>query len=328
LLRDQQDPAVRLGNSVERYVDALHVAAEDIVGRTAVQVLEAFANQLVSGSTDEPAWPTLRAHLLLLGGDGADPHQRLRAAYDAKEISSADDRAAVLDWRLDHTSLLSGQHGPLPWLPGIPDRVAADPTWGPYLQARLDLVAQLAGQVRLNVGGEAPAWAAQLRALVPAELMADVQVWRAATQVDPNDLRPTGPSQLGYATRIFQHQLDIRLTDTNADERWRHLLATEVPSVTADSFLPELTERLSNLTGAGFDAVVLVRSAAGAGPLPDDHPAAALWWRILDQLPQAPSHNLATADAVPATRRTTTTSPRQQPPRPRSAPPPAVGPSR
>ena len=39
-LREQQDPAVRLGTAVERYVDALHVAAEDIVGRTAVQVLE------------------------------------------------------------------------------------------------------------------------------------------------------------------------------------------------------------------------------------------------------------------------------------------------
>jgi hypothetical protein len=303
------------------------MAAEHVVGRGAAQALEGFANQLVPGLTDEPAWPTLRAHLLLLASDGADPHQRLRAAYDAKEISSADDRAAVLDWRLDDTSLLSGRGGPLSWLPGIPDRIAADPTWGPYLEARSDLVAQLAGQVRLNVGGEAPAWAAQLRALVPAELMADVQVWRAAAQVDPADLRPTGPPQLGYATRIFQQRLDIRLADTNADERWRHLLATEAPSATADSFLPELEERLTNLAWAGFDAVVLVRSAAGAGPLPNDHPAAALWWRILDQLPQTPSQNPATA-TVPATRRTTTTSPRQQPPRPRSAPPPAVGPSR
>jgi conjugative relaxase-like TrwC/TraI family protein len=327
-LRDQQDPAVRLGTAVERYIDALHVAAEDIVGRTAVQALETSANQLVPGLTDEPAWPTLRAHLLLLAGDGADPHQRLRAAYDAKEISSADDRAAVLHWRLDHTSLLSGRDGPLSWLPGIPDRIAADPTWGPYLEARSDLVAQLAGQVRLNVGGEAPAWATQLRALVPAELMADVQVWRAATQVDPADLRPTGPPQLGYATRIFQQRLDIRLADTNADERWRHLLATEVPSVTADSFLPELEERLTNLARAGFDAVVLVRSAAGAGPLPDDHPAAALWWRILDRLPQTPNQDPATPEAIPATRRTTTTSRKRQPPRPRSAPPPAVGPSR
>ena len=165
---------------------------------------------------------------------------------------------------------------------------------------------------------------------MPAELIADVQVWRAATQVDPSDLRPTGPPQLGYAARIFQQQLDKRLAaaDTHADRRWRQLLATEVPSATADPFLPELEERLTNLARAGFDATLLVRSAAAAGPLPDDHPAAALWWRILDQLPQTPNQDPATPDAVPATRRTTTTSLDQQPPRPRSAPPPAFGPSR
>jgi hypothetical protein len=42
------------------------------------------------------------------------------------------------------------------------------------------------------------------------------------------------------------------------------------------------------LDRAGFDATGLVRSAAAKGPLPDDHPAAALWWRILDGLPQRP----------------------------------------
>jgi len=153
-------------------------------------------------------------------------------------------------------------------------------------------------------------------------------VWRAATQVDPSDLRPTGPPQLGRAARIFQQQLDKRLADTNADERWRRLLATEVSSVTADPFLPELEERLSNLTRAGFDATLLVRSAAPAGPLPDDHPAAALWWRILDQLPETPNQEPATPAAVPATRRTTTTSHDKQRPLPRSAPPPAFRPSR
>jgi hypothetical protein len=30
---------------------------------------------------------------------------------------------------------------------------------------------------------------------MPADLIADMQVWRAATQVDPGDLRPTGPPQ-------------------------------------------------------------------------------------------------------------------------------------
>jgi hypothetical protein len=165
---------------------------------------------------------------------------------------------------------------------------------------------------------------------VPAELIADVQVWRAATQVDPSDLRPTGPPQLGHAARIFQQQLDKRLAapDTNADGQWRQLLATEAPSATPDQFLPEVEEKLSNLTRAGFDATHLLRSAAAAGPLPDDHPAAALWWRILDQLPQTPNHDPATTNTVPVARRTTTTARDQQRPVPHSAPPPASGPSR
>jgi len=120
-------------------------------------------------------------------------------------------------------------------------------------------------------------------------LIADLQVWRAATQVDPSDLRPTGPPQLRRATQIFHQQLDKRLAaaDTRTEWRWEQLLAAEVPSTNADSFLPELAERLSNLTRAGFDATHLLRSAAAAGSLPDDdHPAAALWWRILDELPQ------------------------------------------
>jgi hypothetical protein len=147
-------------------------------------------------------------------------------------------------------------------------------------------------------------------------------VWRAATQVDPGDLRPTGPPRLGYAARIFQRQLDKRLAAGSGTEgRWRHLLAAEAPSATADPFLPELEDRLNNLTRAGFDATHLLRSATAAGPLPDDHPAAALWWRILDQLSQTPSR--ATPNAVRATRRTTAT-----PPIPRSTPPPGFGPSR
>jgi hypothetical protein len=157
-----------------------------------------------------------------------------------------------------------------------------------------------------------------------------VQVWRAANQVDPSDIRPTGPPQLGHAARAWQQQLDERLAapDTNAEWRWRRLLATEVPGVAADTFVPELTERLINLTRAGFDATLLVRSAAAAGPLPDDHPAAALWWRILDQLPETPNQEPATSAAVPETRRTTTTSHDKRRPLPRSAPPPAFRPSR
>jgi hypothetical protein len=89
----------------------------------------------------------------------------------------------VLDWRLNHTSLLHGRDGLLPWLPGIPNRIAADPTWGPYLNARLDLVTQLADEVRRNCAANPAAWATQLHTLLPGDLIADVQVWRAASQI-------------------------------------------------------------------------------------------------------------------------------------------------
>jgi hypothetical protein len=55
LLAEHKDPAVRLGASVERYLDSLHVAAEDMVGKSAIHRLEAFANQLVPGLTNQAA---------------------------------------------------------------------------------------------------------------------------------------------------------------------------------------------------------------------------------------------------------------------------------
>ena len=320
LLREQQDPAARLAAATARYLDALHLAAEHLSGPQVVANLDQNADRMLNGLTDEPAWPTLRGHLLLLAATGADPVTELLYAAETRDLTSAHDQAAVIDSRIHDMNAVAGG-GPLPWLSGIPDRIAADPNWGPYLRARSQLVAELADQVRHNPAAEGPAWAAQ-RPPVPTELIADIQVWRAATQVDPSDLRPTGPPQFGRAGQIFQLELDKRLaaTDTRTGREWRLLVAAEAPSAWRDPFLPELTERLSDLTRSGFDATHLLRSAAAAGPLPDDHPAAALWWRILDQLPQTQP---ATPKTVPATRRTPTKAPV-----PRLRPPPAFGPSR
>ena len=327
LQREQQDPVGLLGAAADRYVDALHLAAEHLAGPEVVASLDRSAERLLNGLTEEPAWPTLRGHLLLLAAAGVDPVAEMFAAAATRDLSSADDHAAVLHWRIQNLNKVA-TGGPLPWLPGIPRPIAADPDWGPYLEARSHLVAELATQVRSNAAGEPPAWTAVRRALVPAKLIADIQIWRAATQVDPNDPRPTGPPQLGQATQAWQQRLDQRLAATDTHPDWRQMLATEAPSVTADPFLPELQERLGNLTRAGFDATNLLRSAASAGPLPDDHPAAALWWRILDQLPVTPNQDPASRGALPATRRTATTSHQRQPPRPRPAPRTAFGPSR
>src|SRR5688500_17992180 len=44
LLGEHQAPAVRLGESVGRYLDALHMAAEDVIGSSAAQAVESSAN--------------------------------------------------------------------------------------------------------------------------------------------------------------------------------------------------------------------------------------------------------------------------------------------
>jgi hypothetical protein len=131
------------------------------------------------------------------------------------------------------------------------------------------------------------------RCPLTADLVADIQLWRAATQVPPADLRPTGHMQSSLLARTWQLRLDHQLVaaDNAQDQQWAALLAKRIPNVIKDSFMPSLVHRLENLDRAGFDATGFVRSAAAKGPLPDDHPAAALWWRILDELPQRPPNN-------------------------------------
>jgi hypothetical protein len=112
------------------------------------------------------------------------------AAKQLRELDSADDRAAVLNWRLD--TQLHDPAAPLRWLPGITARIATDPDWRPYLATRARLITDLADQVRT---AGTPVWIAQQRSPLPADPIADIQVWRVAMQVRPADLRPTGPLQ-------------------------------------------------------------------------------------------------------------------------------------
>jgi ATP-dependent exoDNAse (exonuclease V) alpha subunit len=68
LLGELNNPAARLLQAVQRYTDGLHVAAEQLVGPQSVAELDQ-ADQYVPGLTTEPAWPTLRAHLLALAAE-------------------------------------------------------------------------------------------------------------------------------------------------------------------------------------------------------------------------------------------------------------------
>jgi DNA primase catalytic core len=292
LLRDQSDPGTCLGQAAQRYADALYVAAEDVVGRDVVQTLDASADRVVAGLSQEPAWPALRAHLLLLGAHGANPVEHLCAAANQRELDTAGDKAAVLDWRLDDTGLRNAGPGPLPWLPGVPEALAAHEQWGQYLAARSARVADLAGQVRAAAEaepGRSPGWARRGGGRLPAGVLGDVAMWRSAMQVDPADRRPTGAPQMQKAATIWQRNLDRRLTGEAAPalREWGELIHRVTPDVHTGDFAPLFAERLAAMSRAGIDARGMLHTAVTAGTLPDDHAAAALWWRISRHLSPA-----------------------------------------
>ena len=122
-------------------------AAEQLVGPQIVQMLNSQADQIVPELTSEPSWPTLRAHLLALAAEtGEHPLLHLQIAAAGRELHTAGDMAAVLDWRLPEPAFTDP--GPLPWLPGIPKALHDHPVWGEYLATRSELVIGLATQVR------------------------------------------------------------------------------------------------------------------------------------------------------------------------------------
>jgi conjugative relaxase-like TrwC/TraI family protein len=221
VLRELHDPAARLFQAVQRYIDGLHVAAEQLAGPQTVGELDQ-ADQYIPGPTTEPAWPTLRAHLLALAAEtGEHPLLHLLTAASGRDLRTADDMAAVLYWRL--TLFTDTDPGPLPWLPGIPETLHADPVWGPYLAKRSQLVADLADQVQAHAcqGDTKPVWAAP-GSHPSTALIGEIAVWRAANGINPQDPRPTGGTQLETLPALWKQRLDrdiARATNPRADAR-------------------------------------------------------------------------------------------------------------
>jgi DNA primase catalytic core len=300
--RTLTDPATRLADAVARYSDAVGYTAEQIAGPELTSRLEQVAGDLVDGLTDAPAWPSLRAHLLLMAASGIDPIQALTDAVNARELDSAADPAAVLEWRLDPASGRNTQSAPLPWLPALPTSLANHHDWGDYLQRRHHLVIDLAAQVRTNAlaSAQRPEWA-RVGGLHPdSTTAADITVWRAAHDTPATDTRPTGERQYASIEALWQARLDRRMIDdlTPAITQWSPLLHELAPAVDHDPYSPVLAHRLAQMAAAGLDAERLLSTAVSRGQLPDDHPASALWWRIRRHLTPTQADRLSTNHAA------------------------------
>jgi conjugative relaxase-like TrwC/TraI family protein len=286
-LRQQDDPVLLLGSAVARYTDALGVASEHVVGEQVARHLDESADRMVLWIGDSPAWTTLRADLLGLAADGHDPVAMLRRIVNIGELGTAHDPAAVLDHRLQLLTQ-DGPLGPLPWLRAIPSRVATDPVWGQYLQARAARVDDLADAVRRAATSArvSPSWLGEMRVSPDnrelGNVISEVSVWRAATGVSPEDERPTGPPALGLAAARHQRGLDARLDQAigNQAGNWTNVLPTLDPALGRDPLQTQIARRLYDLDRGGFDVQRLLDHALAQGPLPDDHAAAALWYRV------------------------------------------------
>ncbi|WP_435825425.1 MobF family relaxase [Mycobacterium simiae] len=290
--RNAEDPFTRLGPAADMYYDALGTLAEIHAGKAAMARIDTHADTVYGGLTDMPAWPTLRKHLAILAVDGDDPITRLAAAANARELGTAADVAAVLDWRLDHSGNHNTGTGPLAWLPAIPEPLHTSAQVGPYLASRAQLSTDLAEQIRTTVhtwsARSAPAWARTLLTTDP-ELTADIAIFRAAHHVAAEDTRLLGAEQYAIRSRTVQRRLEQRataaiLTQRPDTARWRQLIDGIDPRITTDTYWPQLAEHLADAARSRSDLAALVTTSANERPLPDELPAAALWWRICAEL--------------------------------------------
>jgi conjugative relaxase-like TrwC/TraI family protein len=298
--RQAADPAARLAAAADMYYDALGAAAENRLGVGARDRLDTIADDVIPGLSTREAWPVLRRNLSVLALSGADPRQLLADALAKVSIADAADPAAILDHRIDPAGTHSAGVGVLRWLPAIPAALADDPQWGDYLARRENLVATLAQEIRDRAqswtNATAPAWARPL-ITVNRALTAEIAVFRAAVGVEETDTRLTGARQFPVRTRDVQALLHRhaaagigrRSADTT---RWNDLIDAIDPRLRSDAYWPQLAAHLAQAARTTPDLRHIITTAARQGPLPDELPAAALWWRIAGAL--SPTATLAT----------------------------------
>ena len=141
---------------------------------------------------------------MLLGAAGQNPVDALRAAASDRELDTAGDRAAVLDWRLDASGLRNAARRPAAVDARHPGPSGRGPALGRLPDpARRTWSSELADQVHHDAtsrpGRTLPAGRRTGCDPRPTTI-GDVEVWRAAMQVPVDDRRPTGAPQLQKAS--------------------------------------------------------------------------------------------------------------------------------
>ncbi|WP_194836095.1 MobF family relaxase [Nocardia sp. XZ_19_369] len=324
-LRDALDPTRRIGRALDIYLDTLALTAEHACGAQRLDTIDHIAEQLLPGLTDSPAYPVLRQHLAMLALSGADPITALRTAITARELDTATDPAAVLDWRIDPTGQHSAGPGPLPWTPGLPTNTpdTLDPDTLAPVRARQQIVTELATQIsdtaQAWTPATAPKWARTL--LANPELLADLAIWRAGLHILDTEHRPTGPTRYTAIERNYQQELHRRILDDDGKTRrpqhhWSATADRIDPRISTDPTWPVIATHIDAAARAGTDIEHQLTQAAQQRTLPDEMPAAALWARL-----EIDENDLTTHQPSPTPHPDNQTQPESADPRPHNPDP-------
>jgi hypothetical protein len=219
-----------------------------------------------------------------------DPDQRSASSQHHADIDPATGLHRAAERYAEAVSLAGGRPRsgptPLPWLPAVPDVDRDD--WADYLYQRRQLVITTAARITADSLPPEP-WAAALRTADPA-LARDVAVWRAATG-STDDLTPCGPPDCpapGYRHDLTRRVAAAVRSELRPADHWRPLVAALDPRVTSDPAWPGLARGLTRAADNGYDLPThLPRLIRGGRPLPYQHPAAALLFRIAGDCPEA-----------------------------------------
>ncbi|MEU0266758.1 MobF family relaxase [Nocardioides sp. NPDC006303] len=193
--------------------------------------------------------------------------------------------------------------GPLPWLAAVPFDVARHEKWGPYLAACARHVTESARRFHADLDNAGVAvseagphgWVDRARAVL-GDLREPVALWRAAHGVPEDDRRPTGPPVTDPVAARYQRDLLRQVRDRCSEgvRAWQDIVlnCTRTPDEDTQGRgeALELARRLDALQRHGYDASRLLRRALARGPLPAEHAAAALTYRVrkLSPTPSVP----------------------------------------
>jgi hypothetical protein len=175
---------------------------------------------------------------------------------------------------------------PLPWLPALP--AVGDPSLATYLSRRSDLVRELAAELPVAEALPNTRWAAALISEHAAHAR-QLAVWRATNGVDRSEFRPCGPFADGddYRQLLDAHVHAAVGPLISQNERWRQLMDPLVPGIAAEPGWPMLAAALSRASDAGYDVPNRLPDLVSRRPLPQVHAARALFYRFVDDCPDA-----------------------------------------